>query len=232
MPSILHIIPTPLAPDESANGMDYLKELITSIKIWYVEDLRTARRFLKSINKEINIDLLTIYVVNEQTNEDLQKANKHFDKGEDIGLLSDAGCPAVADPGSELVALAQKNNIRVKPYVGPNSILLALMGSGMHGQTFMFHGYLPVKNPERSKAIKNIESHSIQNNCTEIFIETPYRNNQIMQDILANCRNETKVCVSVDLTSGAESIITKSVQEWKQITFDYHKRPAVFLIMG
>jgi 16S rRNA (cytidine1402-2'-O)-methyltransferase len=232
MPSTLHIIPTPLAPEENANNWLHLKDVITNIKIWYVEDLRTARRFLKFVNKEIDIDSLTIFIVNEQTNTDLQKVNAYFSNGQDIGLLSDAGCPAVADPGSELVAIAQQNNVMVKPYVGPNSILLALMGSGMHGQTFMFHGYLPVKNPERTKVIKQLETHSRQTNCTEIFIETPYRNNQIMQDILAACSNDTKICIAVDLTAPTQSILTKTVKEWKSISIDYHKRPAVFLLMS
>jgi 16S rRNA (cytidine1402-2'-O)-methyltransferase len=230
--SILHLIPTPLAPESNHTLPQYLYALIAEIKIWCVEDLRTARRFLKSINKEIVIDDLKFYVLNEHENKDIDHIIKHFKNNEIVGLMSDAGCPAVADPGAELVAVAQQMNVKIIPHVGPNSILLALMGSGFNGQTFKFNGYLPVKNPEKSKAIKNLEQESISKNCTQIFIETPYRNNQMLEDILRNCANNTRLCVAVDISAPSEQIISATIAEWKNNKIDFNKRPAVFLILG
>ena len=147
-----------------------------------------------------------------------------------IGIISEAGCPGIADPGQQLVAIAQEMNIEVKPLVGPNSILLALMASGMNGQQFRFAGYLPIKNPERNNAIKELESESAKKNCTQIFIETPYRNNQLMEALLSACQPATKICITVDLTGKEEFIKTRSVADWKKNKPDIHKRPAIFLL--
>ncbi len=150
--------------------------------------------------------------------------------GKNIGIISEAGCPGIADPGQVLVAAAQVNGFTVKPLVGPSSILLALMASGMNGQCFQFHGYLPIDSLERKKKIKELESYSHAHNCTQIFIETPYRNNPLIRDILANAREETRFCIAVDITAVTESIQTKTIKQWKQETLDFHKRLAIFLL--
>jgi 16S rRNA (cytidine1402-2'-O)-methyltransferase len=149
-----------------------------------------------------------------------------------VGLMSEAGCAAVADPGSEVVALAQKLSIKVIPHLGPNSILMALMGSGFNGQRFMFHGYLPIKNPEKSKALKKLETDSLAQNCTQLFIETPYRNNQLLEEIIATCNASTKICLAMNLTGQDEKIITKTVADWKKYSIDLHKMPVVFVLMA
>ena len=152
--------------------------------------------------------------------------------GKNIGIISEAGCPGVADPGQELIAIAQQMNIQVKPLVGPNSILLALMASGMNGQQFRFIGYLPIDAHNRGKAIRELETESQKKNCTQIFIETPYRNNQLIESVLKNCKPGTKLCIAVDLTGKNEWIKTRTISEWKNEKIDIHKRPAIFLIMS
>jgi 16S rRNA (cytidine1402-2'-O)-methyltransferase len=147
-----------------------------------------------------------------------------------IGIISEAGCPGVADPGQQLVAIAQEMKVTIKPLVGPNSILLALMASGMNGQCFQFVGYLPIEISERAKAIKSLESESRQKNCTQIFIETPYRNNQLLETLTKTCQPQTKICLAVDLTAQTEMIQTKTAQQWKTAVPQLHKRPAIFLM--
>ncbi len=229
---MLHLIPTPLAENALHTIAPYLHPIIAEIKIWCVEDIRTARRFLKSINKSIDIDTLTFYIVNKDTPVDVQQLTAHFNANQIVGLMSEAGCAAVADPGSDVVALAQKCNMQVVPHLGPNSILMALMGSGFNGQKFTFHGYLPIKNPDRKLAIKKLETESIANNCTQLFIETPYRNNQMLEEIISTCHASTKICIAMHLTGQDELIKTKTVAEWKKTTIDLHKKPVVFVLMG
>ena len=153
-------------------------------------------------------------------------------EGKNIGIISEAGCPGVADPGQELIAIAQGMNTEIKPLVGPNSILLALMASGMNGQRFQFVGYLPINGHERTKTVKELETESQKRNCTQIFIETPYRNNQLIESVLKNCKSTTKFCVAVDLTGKNEWIRTKTIADWKKEKIDIHKRPAIFLLLG
>jgi 16S rRNA (cytidine1402-2'-O)-methyltransferase len=153
-------------------------------------------------------------------------------EGKNIGIISEAGCPGVADPGQVLVAIAQEMNIEVKPLVGPNSILLALMASGMNGQQFQFLGYLPIDNHERNKAIKELEAESKKKNCTQVFIETPYRNNQLIGALLKNCNTTTRLCIAVDLTGNTEWIKTKTIADWKKEKVDIHKRLAIFLLFA
>jgi 16S rRNA (cytidine1402-2'-O)-methyltransferase len=229
---LLHLIPTPLAENALHTIAPYLHPIISSIKIWCVEDVRTARRFLKSIDKSIDIDSLTFYLVNKDTALQTKEISNHFTANEVVGLMSEAGCAAVADPGSDVVALAQKLNVKVIPHLGPNSILMALMGSGFNGQKFMFHGYLPIKNPDRSKAIKKLEADSLAQNCTQLFIETPYRNNQMMEEMLTVCSPSTKICIAMNLTGEDEKIVTKTVADWKKNKFDLHKMPVVFVLMA
>ena len=149
-----------------------------------------------------------------------------------IGIVSEAGCPGVADPGQFLIAAAQQAGVHVKPLVGPSSILLALMASGMNGQTFQFHGYLPIDSLERKNKITDLEIDSQRRKCTQLFIETPYRNNAIIKDLLANCKDNTLICIAVDITGPTESIQTKTVRQWKQSIPDIHKRLAIFLLFA
>ena len=151
-------------------------------------------------------------------------------ENKNIGIISDAGCPGVADPGQALIAIAQEMNVEVKPLVGPNSILLALMGSGMNGQQFQFVGYLPIDNVQRTKVIKDLEAESAKKKCTQIFIETPYRNNQLIEALLKTCNHSTKLCIAVDITGNNEWIKTKTITDWQKNKPDIHKRPAIFLL--
>ena len=194
-----------------------------------MENERTARRYLKTLAKEIVIDNYEWFTMDADGDTD-RAFRKKIKEEKTIGIISEAGCPGVADPGQQLVAIAHEMNVAVKPLVGPNSILLALMASGMNGQQFKFAGYLPIKDPERSKAIKELESESAKKNCTQVFIETPYRNNQLIEALLSICQPATKICIAVDLTGEKEFIKTRSVTEWKTVKPDIHKRPAIFLL--
>ncbi len=206
-------------------------DIIIKLRYFIVEELRTARRFLKKIDKEICIDELTFFLLNEHTNVSLiSQYLKIAHEGQNIGLLSEAGAPCVADPGSEIVNIAHEQGITVVPLSGPSSIIMALMSSGFNGQSFTFHGYLPVDNLQCSKKIKEIESDSYKSNRTQIFIETPYRNNKLLDNILLTCRNETKLCVAVDLTGENEVVFSKTIKEWKTKKVDLNKKPAVFLL--
>src|SRR4030095_5894915 len=204
-------------------------DIVKQCTVLFVENERTTRRFLKKLDKEIVIDNFEWFTItNDDPNTESFRQNIHAEKT--IGIISEAGCPGIADPGQQLVAIAQELNIEVKPLVGPNSILLALMASGMNGQQFKFNGYLPIQNPERNKAIKELESESAKKNCTQIFIETPYRNNQLMEALLSTCQPSTKICIAVDLTGEKEFIKTRSVADWKKDKPDIHKRPTIFLL--
>jgi 16S rRNA (cytidine1402-2'-O)-methyltransferase len=205
--------------------------LISNIKHFVVEDARTARRFLKKCNHEIIIDDLQFFLLNEHTSQnEVYAMLKPLREGHDMGLLSDAGCPAVADPGADLVAIAQSEGIRVIPLVGPSSILLALMASGFNGQSFAFQGYLPVKPDEKIKAIKNMENRILSINQTQIFIETPYRNQKTVAEIIGACRPDLKLCIAADITLPSEFIKTQTLSQWKKEIPDLHKRPAIFLL--
>ncbi|MCW3805710.1 SAM-dependent methyltransferase [Plebeiibacterium marinum] len=207
--------------------------LLKQIKHFIVEDVRTTRRYLKKVDKSINIDELTFYVLNKHTSAQ-QKASflNAAKKGNHIGIVSEAGCPGVADPGAEMVSMAHQQNLRVIPLVGPSSILLSLMASGMNGQSFAFHGYIPIKSGDRAKAIKHLEGISIREKQTQIFIEAPYRNNHLLKDILSTCSPKTKVCVACDITLETEFIKTKTVAQWQGQLPELHKRPTIFLIQG
>jgi 16S rRNA (cytidine1402-2'-O)-methyltransferase len=167
----------------------------------------------------------------KEVNDEVASAFKQkIKEAKNIGIISEAGCPGVADPGQQLIAIAQQMNVLVKPLVGPNSILLALMASGMNGQQFQFAGYLPIDIAERTKAIRHLESESKQKNCTQIFIETPYRNNQLLETLTKTLHPQTSICVAVDLTASTEMIQTKTAQQWKTAIPQLHKRPAIFLL--
>ena len=232
MAAAVYLIPTVLYEGQTEVLPAYIISIVKQCSVFFVENERTARRYLKSIWKEMVIDdyeWVNMKEVNEETNHQFKSALK---QDKTIGIISEAGCPGIADPGQQLVMLAQQMNVVVKPLVGPNSILLALMASGMNGQQFQFVGYLPIDSAERGKAIKNLESESKQKNCTQIFIETPYRNNQLLETILKNCQLTTKICIAVDLTAETEMVKTKTVKEWKADIPQLHKRPAIFLLLA
>jgi 16S rRNA (cytidine1402-2'-O)-methyltransferase len=229
--SIVYLIPTFLNEEAVHTIPLYIIDAVKNCQVFFVENVRTARRYLKKAWKEMVIDN---YEWNVMT-DDLKTSDAFKQKikeGKNIGIISEAGCPGVADPGQRLVALAHEMNAEVKPLVGPNSILLALMASGMNGQQFQFAGYLPVKEPERIKVIKKLETESKTKNCTQIFIETPYRNNQLVESILKACNPSTKFCIAVDLTSINESIHTMTIGQWKKNKPDIHKHPAIFLLLA
>jgi len=229
-PGKVYLIPTVLSPDALHTIPAYITAAVQPLRFFFVENERTARRFLKALDRNINIDALQLHLMHENHPPDTALAKKLLLEGNDIGIMSEAGCPAIADPGHLVVQVAHKINAQVIPMVGPNSILLALMASGMNGQNFQFIGYLPVKPPERIKAIRELEALSLKKDQTQIFIETPYRNNPLLKDILANCKDQTLLCIAVDLTGPEEYIHTKTIKEWKAALPELHKRPAIFLI--
>jgi 16S rRNA (cytidine1402-2'-O)-methyltransferase len=229
----VYLLPTVLSPDALFTLPAYITERARLIKVFFVENERTARRFLKALDRSINIDELELHLMHENHPPDLAIAKKALQAGKDVGVLSEAGCPAIADPGNLVVQAAHSIGATVVPMVGPSSILLALMASGMNGQNFQFIGYLPIKPPERGKAIKELELESQKKAQTQIFIETPYRNGQMLKDIFANCKDTTLLCIAADLTAPEEYIRTLSLKEWKKIPEPaLHKRPAIFLLLA
>jgi 16S rRNA (cytidine1402-2'-O)-methyltransferase len=231
--SALYLIPTSLG-DISFDRILPLHntEVVSSLKFFIVEDIRTARRFLKKCNPEINIDELTFFTLNRHTQvSEISSFIKPLRDGHDIGVISEAGCPAIADPGADVVALAQQNGFNVVPLVGPSSILMALMASGFNGQSFAFVGYLPIQQEDRVKALKKLESRVYAESQSQIFIETPYRNMKLIDDMLQHCQPGTKLCIAADITLETEFIKTKSVKDWKkQLPPDLNKRPSIFIL--
>jgi 16S rRNA (cytidine1402-2'-O)-methyltransferase len=228
----LYLIPTPLG-NTSFNRIfpPFNLEIIRNLRFFIVEDVRTARRFLKQVDADTDIDKLTFFTLNEHTSlAEVDSFLQPLREGEDMGLLSEAGCPAVADPGADVVAIAQKNAYCVVPLVGPSSILLALMASGFNGQNFAFVGYLPVSPAERIKAIRKLEARAYSENQTQIFIETPYRNGKLFNDILQHCRPSSLLCIAANVTLPDETIVTRSVSQWKKATPNLDKKPCIFLI--
>jgi 16S rRNA (cytidine1402-2'-O)-methyltransferase len=230
MSASVYLIPTVLAEEQTAPLPAYILDAVKQCQVFFVENERTARRFLKVLWKEMVIDSYQWVNMKEVTPEIAGQFKHYLKEGKNIGIISEAGCPGVADPGQHLVAIAQQQQAVVKPLVGPNSILLALMGSGMNGQCFQFVGYLPIDIAQRTKTIKSLEAESRQKNCTQIFIETPYRNNPLLETLVKTCSPQTSICVAVDLTAPTESIQTKTAQQWKTAMPSLHKRPAIFLL--
>ena len=228
----IYLIPIVLHEDEIALQAIpfYIVEAVKKCSVLYVENERTARRFLKKIWKEINIDAYEWHTIHKAEEQVLQNFQKDLSQQKTIGIMSEAGCPGIADPGQILINIAQQTNAKIIPLVGPNSILLALMASGMNGQCFQFVGYLPVETYDRKKKIIELENESIKKNCTQIFIETPYRNNQLLNDLLLTAKPATSLCIGVDITASTESIQTKKISEWKKAQLNLHKRPAIFLL--
>lgn len=206
-------------------------QIVSAIKHFIVEDLRSARRFLKKTNPEIIIDELTFFVLNQHTTPaEISTFIKPMQQGFDMGVISEAGCPAIADPGADVVAIAQSMQYKVVPLIGPSSILLALMASGFNGQSFAFVGYLPVQPADRVKALKKLENRVYAEHQSQLFIETPYRNMKMVDDILAHCQPNTKLCIAADITLETEYIVTKTVKAWKGTLPDLSKRPTLFIL--
>lgn len=229
----IYLFPSLLIP--GGNPEDVLParniSLISSIRYFVVEELRTARRFLKGCDRTIDIDALHFDVLNEHTRpEEVEAMLAPAFEGNDIGIISEAGCPAIADPGADLVAVAQRKGVEVVPLVGPSSILLSLMASGFNGQSFAFLGYLPIDGGKRAAAFRQIERDIRTRRQTQIFIETPYRNNRLVAELASTLPGDMLLCVACDITGPEESIVTQPLKNWKTAKYDYAKRPAIFLL--
>jgi len=232
--TVLYLIPTLLVEDTIHNVLpNNVIEIIRGLDNFIVEDIRTARRFISKIDHPKRIETLQFRELNIDTSANDIGLLKSFIQASDTGVLSEAGAPGVADPGAAIVRLAHENNIKVIPLVGPSSILLALMASGLNGQSFAFAGYLPVKKQERQERLRALERRSEKEKQTQIFIETPYRNMQLIEDILTNCRLSTVLTIAADITGKSEFIRSQSVRNWKKKKLpELHKIPAVFLLQA
>ena len=232
MEGTLYLLPTTLGESDLHHVLpDYNFSVMNQLAHFIVEDIRSARRFLKKVNPAINIDTLTFMTLNEQTSDiELPALLQPLKEGHDVGVISEAGCPAIADPGAAVVQLAQAAGIRVIPLVGPSSLLMALMASGFNGQNFAFVGYLPITSHERIKTLKMLEKKAITENQTQIFIETPYRNHKLMEEIMETLLPTTHLCVAVDVSLPSEWIRTLNIAAWKKQIPDIQKKPTVFLI--
>ena len=228
----LYLIPTRLGDDPPLEVLPQsIPRIVDLIDEYIVENEKTARRFIKSVCPSKSQSDLKLHLLNKYTSsEEIHFFLDACKNGKSIGLLSEAGCPAIADPGADIVKLAHQHHIQVVPMVGPSSIILALMGSGMNGQSFAFNGYLPIDKHERKMEIKRLEKLSIEKNQSQLFIETPYRNNKMLEDLCGTLESQTLVCVACDLTLTSEYIRTMSINEWKHVKVDLHKRPAIFII--
>ena len=229
----LYLIPSPLGDNDPAEVIPGpTLELLKRISTYVVEEARTVRRYLSRAGLKGHIEELRMVELNEHsTREEVEAMLSLFDDGCDVGLISEAGLPAVADPGAALVELCHRKGIEVVPQVGPSSLMLALMGSGLNGQSFAFRGYLPAKTDERRTAIREVERISGSLHQTQIFIETPYRNDSLLADLLQCLNPSTRLCIAADLTLESQTILSKSVGEWKKSRFTVGKRPCVFLIL-
>lgn len=230
----LYLIPSTLGSDQAIPFLaPTVVETILAMDHFIVENLRSARRFLRKCGYDKNFDEVTFYELNMRTNpSEWISMIQPLIKGVDMGIISEAGVPAVADPGSEIVALAHKKQIRVRPLIGPSSILLALMGSGLNGQGFTFNGYLPRKENERVRALKKLEGLSKKTGYTQIFMDTPYRNIAMLEDIVEHLSPYTQLCIAVNLTLPDEKIVTQEIAKWRKSNISLHKKPAMFLLLA
>ena len=210
-----------------------IKQIIEQLDYYIVENEKTARHFIKKISPRKSQPSLKLSALNKFTEpQEIPSFLNPCLEGYDIGILSDAGCPGIADPGAAVVKIAHEKNIQVVPMVGPSSILLALMASGMNGQNFAFNGYLPIEGSERKKYIKNLERKSKEDNQSQVFIETPYRNNKMLEELIKSLTPSTRLCIAADITLPTEYIKTKTIVNWKNENVDLHKRPAIFIIQA
>lgn len=232
MDAALYLLPVTLGETPLANVLpQYNFEVIAGIRHFIVEDLRSARRFLRKADPQFDIDGSQFYELNKHTSpKDVAGYLKPLCDGKPVGVISEAGCPAVADPGADVVAIAQRKGLKVVPLVGPSSIILSVMASGFNGQSFAFNGYLPIKPDERSRCLRRLEQKVYSEDQTQLFIETPYRNGKMVEDIIAACRPQTKLCIAANITCEGEYICTRTVKEWKGKVPDLSKIPCIFLI--
>lgn len=232
MEPALYLIPVTLGDTPVSKVLPaYNHDVIMGIRHFIVENVRSARRFLKRVDQEIDIDALTFYELNKHTSpEAIGSYLKPLLEGCPMGVISEAGCPAVADPGADVVAIAQRKKLKVVPLVGPSSIILSVMASGFNGQSFAFHGYLPIDGGERAKTLRHLESRAYAEHQTQLFIETPYRNLKMFDDIIRSCRPQTKLCIAANLTCVDEYAVTRTIAEWKGQRPPIDKIPCIFLI--
>lgn len=232
MSSTVYLIPSVLDEAAVETIPPYVLQAIKECQVFFVEDDRTTRRYFKKLWKEMVIDDYTWVVMEKPSENSIPDLNKFLQQGKTIGIVSDAGCPGIADPGQWLVKAAHEAGAIVKPLVGPSSILLALMASGLNGQQFQFCGYLPIESSERDKKIRELEEESSRKNCTQAFIETPYRNNAMLEAILKICKPNTRLCIAAEITSSSEFIQTKTISNWKKSPPDLHKKPTIFCLLA
>lgn len=232
METALYLLPVTLGDTPLSKVLpQYNSEIIAGIRHFIVEDVRSARRFLRKVDPQFDIDGSTFYELNKHTAPEVVAGYlKPLQGGKPMGVISEAGCPAVADPGADVVAIAQRKGLKVVPLVGPSSIILSVMASGFNGQSFAFNGYLPIKADERAKKLRQLEQRIYNEDQTQLFIETPYRNGKMLEDIMANCRPQTKLCIAANLTCEDEFVQTRSVKEWKGRVPDLSKIPCIFLL--
>lgn len=228
----LYLIPIPIAEGVLQSLSTEITTITGQVTHYAVENVRTARRFLRSLHATLVIDDMHFSEIDKHQGADKSLFRSWLKDGHDVGVLSEAGCPGIADPGADLVAIAQDMGATVVPLTGPNSLILALMASGLNGQSFCFNGYLPVKEPMRSQSIKELEARSIKDRQTQIFIETPYRNDYLLADLLKNCQPRTRICIAQNITAPTAFIKTKTTAEWSKNIPKLGKIPAVFLVLG
>ncbi|WP_443937647.1 SAM-dependent methyltransferase [Pedobacter sp. MW01-1-1] len=227
----LYLIPVPLAEEAAHKTFTpYLVDTINQIDTYIVENSKTARKFLKEAGLKTPQKDLIVHDYGKHNRKDLSQFFHELKAGKDVGLMSEAGCPGIADPGADIVAEAHKLGIKVVPLVGPSSILLALMASGFNGQSFAFWGYLPIDKEQRSKRIKDLDLSASRYKQTQIFIETPFRNNQLLEEVLKSCKPHTQLCIASNLTAENEFIKTQSIYNWRKESIDLHKQPVIFLL--
>ena len=232
MKAKLYLVPIPIADDALHTLSEEVNTITLGLRYYFVENVRTARRFLKALHPSIVIDDITFSEIDKHTGPDMHLLKDWLAKGYEIGIMSEAGCPGIADPGSVLVQKAHEYNAEIIPLTGPNSIVLALMASGLNGQSFAFNGYLPLKEPDRSRKLKELEQLSAKEKQTQIFIETPYRNNALLDELLKHCRDNTLLCIAQNITGKNANIKTLHMSMWKRNKPVLAKAPAVFLLLA
>ncbi|HYF33340.1 MAG TPA: SAM-dependent methyltransferase [Chitinophagaceae bacterium] len=232
MASTVYLIPTALDDENLQVIPAYILDAVKDCQAFFTENERTARRFLKKIWKEMVIDDYAWFTIHKAEQEVTDAFRQLLREEKNIGIISEAGCPGIADPGQLLVAAAHEAGATVRPLVGPSSILLALMASGLNGQQFQFVGYLPIDMAERVKALKELELDSKRKNCTQVFIETPYRNNPLLETIIKTCQPNTRLCIAANLTGASETVRTMRIMDWRKKMPDLHKQPAIFCLLS
>lgn len=226
------LVPLPIAEGALHTLPAEVTTITSGLTHYFAENARTARRFIKSLHPQKVIETLSISEIDKHSGPDRQLFKKWLNDGHNVGIMSEAGCPGIADPGAELVHIAHMIGAKVVPLTGPNSLVLALMASGLNGQSFAFNGYLPIKDPQRSKKIKELEARSAKEKQTQLFIETPFRNNNLLDDLLRHCIPYTQICIAQNLTAERAFVVTKTVADFKKDKPILEKLPAVFLMLG